>query len=114
MGAVGKLFGKKGWFYRVAGEKVAAIDGPCEYTLPPYNHYVVLAPKDSGETARQISRQLGGITVLIVDANDLGCKILGSSDKGADLEMFLHLLKQNPLGQSDQCTPIGIFRPVEM
>ena len=114
VGAAGKLIGKKGWFYRVAGEKVAAIDGPCEYTLPPYNRYVVLAPADSGETAKRISRQLGGITVLVVDANDLGCKILGSSDGSVDLELFLKLLKQNPLGQSDQCTPIGIFRPMQV
>ena len=40
--AVGKLFGIRGWFYKVAGYKARSIDGPCDYTLPPYNEYVVL------------------------------------------------------------------------
>lgn len=113
VGAVGKLFRQKGWFYRVAGDCVAAIDGPCSYTLPPYNQYVVLAPLNPNQAAERVSKQLGGIQVLIVDANDLGCKILGVSDPGIDCGMFLELLRQNPLGQSSQCTPIGIFRPVE-
>jgi len=112
-GAVGKAFRQKGWFYRVAGKKVAAIDGPCSYTLPPYNTYVVLAPSDSENTARQISKWLGGADVLVVDANDLGCNILGKSDSGLDSEMFSALLRQNPLGQSSQSTPVGIFRPVQ-
>lgn len=111
VGAVGKFFHQKGWFYRIAGEKVAAIDGPCSYTLPPYNKYVVLAPADSEGTARQVSKWLGGKPVLIVDANDLGCNILGKSDQGLDSELYLNLLRQNPLGQSTQCTPAGIFRP---
>ena len=40
--AVGKLFHKRGWFYKIAGYKARSIDGPCDYTLPPYNEYVVL------------------------------------------------------------------------
>ncbi len=112
VGAVGKVFHQKGWFYRIAGEHVAAIDGPCSYTLPPYNKYVVLAPLDSEAVAVRISKLLGGNSVLVVDANDIGCKILGKSDKNIDSELFLNLLRQNPLGQSAQCTPIGIFRPI--
>lgn len=45
-GALGRLSGQKGWFYQVAGKKASTIDGPCGYTLPPYNHYVVLGPSD--------------------------------------------------------------------
>ena len=37
--AVGKLFHKRGWFYTIAGYKARSIDGPCDYTLPPYNEY---------------------------------------------------------------------------
>ena len=32
--AVGKLFHKRGWFYKIAGYKARSIDGPCDYTLP--------------------------------------------------------------------------------
>ncbi len=109
---IGKIFGKSGWFYVVAGEKAAAIDGPCSCTLPPYNEYVVLAPFSPHESARRISSCLGGVRTLVVDANDLGCKILGSSEPDIDVEMYLELLRQNPLGQSSQQTPVGILRPV--
>ena len=112
VGLIGKLLHKKGWFYMVAGSRVAAIDGPCSYTLPPYNEYVVLAPLNPNRTARHASRQLGGKLVLVVDANDLGCRILGNSDKSIDKSIYTTLLGQNPLGQSCQCTPIGILRPV--
>lgn len=112
-GMAGKIFGIKGLFYRVAGYRAASIDGPCSYTLPPYNKYVVLSPKDPDKTARRISRMLGGNIVLIIDANDYGCVILGSSAERCAYEKFEWLLRQNPLGQSTQCTPIGILRPMK-
>lgn len=54
--AVGKLFGVRGWFYKIAGTRAAAIDGPCEWTIPPYNTAVVLAPKEPDAVAVQLSR----------------------------------------------------------
>ena len=42
--AVTKLFGRKGDFYRIAGDKARAIDGPTSGTIPPYNKAVVLGP----------------------------------------------------------------------
>ncbi|MCI8332592.1 MAG: F420-0--gamma-glutamyl ligase [Clostridiales bacterium] len=110
-GMVGKLLHRHGWFYKIAGRKAAAIDGPCSYTLPPYNKYIVLAPADPCRTACDISDRLGGNTVLIIDANDLGCEILGTSDQKTDVSIYKKLLRQNPLGQSTQSTPIGILRP---
>lgn len=112
-GMLGKLFHRHGWFYKVAGRRAASIDGPCSYTLPPYNKYVVLSPADPTETARRVSYQIGGNTVLVVDANDLGCNVLGASDNNTDFCVWEKLLRQNPLGQSTQSTPIGILRPVK-
>lgn len=111
VGALGKVLHRKGWFYHVAGYRAAAIDGPCHWTIPPYNHYVVLAPEKPDAVARAVSAKLGGNLVLVVDLNDFGGKILGKSDAGADEEALLPLLKQNPLGQTDECTPVGILRP---
>jgi hypothetical protein len=62
--------------------------------------------------AEDLSETLGGILVLIVDINDLGGEILGTSDDGVDRKIFLELLKQKPLGQADQCTPMGFLRPL--
>ena len=86
--AVGKLFGIRGWFYKIAGYKARAIDGPCDYTLPPYNHYVVLAPAEPDETAARISKRIG-IPVTITDINDLEGAILGTSDPGMDRELLV-------------------------
>lgn len=51
IGAIGKLFRKRGWFYIIAGPKASSIDGPCPNTIPPYNECVVLGPLNPDETA---------------------------------------------------------------
>lgn len=112
-GALGKLMGVKGWFYHVAGIRAAAIDGPCPWTIPPYDQCTILAPLEADKVCRELSRQLGGLVVLVVDVNDLGASILGRSHSGLEEEKILGLLHQNPLGQSDQSTPIGILRRQE-
>jgi len=109
---IGKLLHKKGWFYVVAGPKASSIDGPCHNTLPPYNHYVVLGPSDPDETARRIAKAVGQ-KVMIIDLNDLGGNILGTSDQSIDREWAVRTLKDNPLGQSHEQTPMGILRKAE-
>ncbi|MGI5895043.1 MAG: coenzyme F420-0:L-glutamate ligase [Candidatus Merdivicinus sp.] len=108
-GALGRLFHQKGWFYRIAGFKAAAVDGPCSFTIPPYNHYVVPAPDHPERVAGEL-KQLTGHTVLIIDCNDIGGKILGYSDTKEKEQIYLEILKQNPLGQSTEQTPLGIIR----
>lgn len=112
IGCIGKIFKQSGWFYHVAGRRVAAIDGPCHYTLPPYNQFVVLAPILPDEVSEYIKMQLGCKQVLIVDCNDLGVDILGNSGDCIDLITMKKILKQNPLGQSIEQTPVGIIRIV--
>lgn len=107
--ALGKLFRKRGWFYKVAGYKARSIDGPTQNTIPPYNNYVVLGPKKPNEVAKTVSERLG-CTVLVVDINDIDGVILGSSDKTLDRALFVRILKDNPLGQDCQQTPMGIIR----
>lgn len=106
---VGKLFHQKGWFYTVAGYKARSIDGPCHNTIPPYNHYVVLGPLEPDRVAREIADQVGH-RVIIVDINDLEGQILGTSDTSMDRKLYARILKDNPLGQDDQQTPMGIIR----
>ena len=106
---VGKLLGKKGWFYTVAGPKARGIDGPTEGTIPPYDHYVVLTPDDPMGTSKRLARALGH-PVAIVDINDLGANILGFSEQQPTLDQLAKILGDNPLGQSSECTPMGIIR----
>lgn len=109
--AVGKLFGRRGWFYLVAGEKAAAIDGPCPNTIPPYNRCVVPGPLHPDQECRRLSLALG-CSVAIVDVNDLGGKVLGVSSEKLDRRLIVQALWDNPLGQGDEHTPAGILRRV--
>ena len=106
---IGKIFGKRGWFYIVAGPKARGIDGPCDCTIPPYDNYVVLIPDDPMGTAKRLAQALG-YPVAIVDINDLGANILGFSETQPSLEWLAEALGDNPLGQSRECTPMGILR----
>ena len=106
---IGKILGKKGWFYIVAGPKARGIDGPTEGTIPPYDHYVVLTPADPMGTAKRLAQALGH-PVAIVDINDLGANILGFSEKKPTLDWLARALGDNPLGQGSESTPMGILR----
>ena len=106
---VGKILGQKGWFYHIAGNKARSIDGPCPNTLPPYNKYVVLGPKNPMKTAKNIADRIG-YGVAIVDINDLGANILGYSKIDLPVETLCKILKDNVLGQSGECTPMGVIR----
>jgi len=111
--AVTKLFGRKGDFYRIAGDKARAIDGPTSGTIPPYNKAVVLGPERPREVAQRVKALLGGVPeVAVVDINDLGGNILGSTLDRAQEKRLVAILKDNPLGQGHQSTPLGIVRAV--
>ena len=110
--ALTKPFGKKGVFYDVAGYKATSIDGPTPNTLPPYNQDVVLGPDQPDRVAKLISESLGDSKVAIVDINDLSGVILGVSHKSIDKNLLVRILKDNPLGQDHEQTPLGIIRKI--
>ncbi|MDR1734096.1 MAG: coenzyme F420-0:L-glutamate ligase [Oscillospiraceae bacterium] len=108
--ALTKPFGVRGVFYKIVGDAGRAIDGPCDYTIPPYNHYAKLAPKDPDKVARQLSAHLGGIPVIIIDANDIGREVLGRSSEDIPIPLCKEIFRDNPLGQKDQGTPLCLVR----
>lgn len=110
--AVTKLMGKKGVFYEIAGYRAQSIDGPTPNTLPPYNKHVVLGPDRPDEVAKEVSAALGGIRVAIVDINDLNGVILGASHSDMNRDLLVRILKDNPLGQDHEQTPLGIIRKI--
>ena len=112
--AVTKLFGRRGDFYRIAGDKARSIDGPTPHTIPPYNKAVVLGPKDPDAVAARLKAKLGtGNEVAVVDINDIGGNILGSTLDRAGEQRLVRILGDNPLGQGHQSTPLGIIRRTE-
>ncbi|MCQ2384623.1 MAG: coenzyme F420-0:L-glutamate ligase [Paludibacteraceae bacterium] len=110
--AVTKPFGVRGAFYKVCGPKAYAIDGPCDCTIPPYNRYAKMAPKNPDKVAREMKEKLGN-EFIVLDANDLNVDILGKSSKNLDENFLKALFKDNPLGQNSQQTPIAIVRKAE-
>lgn len=108
--AIGKLFGRSGDFYRIAGRRVAMIDGPTPYTIPPYNQYVVPAPLHPERVAKEVEDKLG-ISCAIVDVNDIGREVIALSPKSPlSVDTIAAVLRDNPLGQGSQQTPMGLIR----
>ncbi len=109
-----KLFGRSGDFYNVAGYKARSIDGPTSGTIPPYDKHVVLGPLHPKKVANEIRTFFDkDIQVSVVDINDLGGNILGQSDNTTFTnEELITILKDNPLGQGTESTPMGIIRKI--
>ena len=103
----GRLIGKRGLFYRVLGEAIAAIDGYTG-TLPPFERTIVLGPKDPDGVAAGLARACGAHAV-VVDANDLGvAKVLGASP-AVDRALVAAALRANPHGNGDEQTPVVVL-----
>ena len=110
-GAIGKVFGQPGFFYRVAGDQARLIDDVTG-TLPPYDKFVVLGPDNAQGIVDQIQRETG-LSAAIVDVNDLkAVKILAATS-----DLSVNFLKQalitNPAGNADEQTPVVLIRPTE-
>jgi len=110
-GAIGKLFKVSGWFYVVSGAQVAQIDDILG-SIPPYDYYVIMGPKDPFALSNRIAGSLKvGVKAAVVDANDLGIAwAVGYSD-GVDAKALEGSMSDNPAGNQDQMTPVVIVRP---
>ena len=113
-GAVTRPFRMRGVFYRVAGGRVNAIDGPSSANLPPYDTWACKAPSDCEGEVRRIATGIAARTghkveVAIIDANDLAAEVFATTP-GIDAETVLRIVVDNPLGQSAEQTPFGLVR----
>jgi len=111
IGGIGKLLGIRGLFYNIAGNGARLIDGAAEYVIPPYNRYVSKGPKEANKLAGQLAKRLN-VPVAIIDINDYGGQIVGSSKElgRKSHPKLTKILKDNPLGQTNESTPIVIIR----
>ncbi|WP_353892754.1 coenzyme F420-0:L-glutamate ligase [Proteinivorax hydrogeniformans] len=111
LSAIGKIFGIRGIFYKVAGNNIAGLDGFYGEAFDEYSHIGILNPIKPEKVCQEIEDKLG-IANAIVDANDLGIEILGRSD-GVHYsnEQMEKMLRDNPAGQEDEQTPLILYRP---
>ena len=112
--AAGKVLRRKGWFYKIAGPTVEAIDGPTWNTLPPHNEQAKLGPKDPDGVAARLAEFLSSgkehaVGAAIIDASDLTANVLGAS-AGVSRDLVETLMRDNPLGQGHEQTPVCVLR----
>ncbi len=104
----GKLLGRRGWFYRIAGPGTAMIDDVAA-ALPPHDHHIVFGPGKPDQLATELSESLG-TAVAVVDANHrTGAWVVGASP-GVDRRWVEAALADNPAGNEDEQTPVVLIR----
>lgn len=106
--AVTRPLGIRGVFYRVAGPVARDLDGG----RPPFEH--LLFPPLSTAEARALCEGLQrrlGCGVAVVDINDYGGSVRGRSSAAPASDDIFRLMRDNPMGQRDQRTPLGVLMP---
>lgn len=114
IGAVGKLFGKRGLFYKILGVEVAGIDGFYDHSaFQSYHQMATLTPKNPDRVCQRIEDKTG-IPTMLVDANDIDVVILGTSLtlRCVAEDILIEYIKDNPAGQDDECTPFVLIRDI--
>ena len=106
--AITRPFGLRGAFYLIAGRNARGMDG----MRPPLEH-MLIPPLDPREAARLAEKLADAVSVpvAIVDINDRGGSIRALSRHAPPARLLQRVLRDNPLGQRDQATPLGLVRP---
>jgi len=108
IGILGRIIGRQGDFYRVAGKSVAVIDD-CTGTLPPFDKYVVMGPADLEGVVRSIKEKTG-LEAAIVDVNDLRRVDILALTCPEHREYLEKALVSNPAGNANEQTPIVLIK----
>lgn len=106
--ACGRIIGRRGDFYRVAGHHLALIDDVAG-TMWPFDRHIILGPKDSQKIVDRI-REVTGAEAVIADVNDIKKADILAASKGVDQGALIKDLEDNPFGNDDQQTPIVILK----
>ena len=109
-GGIGKLFGKRGVFYKIVGPEISGLDGFYGDVFEDYADFGIRLPENPTGVCNGIYEKTG-VKAMIVDANDLNVEILGNTDDiGYTEEELIALIKDNPAGQTKTLTPIVLIR----
>jgi hypothetical protein len=108
----GRLFRQKGWFYLVAGLNARMMDAEHTMGIAEFYECCIPAPAGPPGTARALKAATGYDTA-ICDINDINPAWCVATTLSKDRKRLLERsFDDNPLGQSDEQTPIGIWREV--
>jgi hypothetical protein len=107
---IGRLLGKKGWFYLVAGLNARMMDAEHTMGIAEFYEMCIPAPADPPGTCRELKSQTG-YDIAICDINDIAPAWCVASTLPKDrVRLLERSFDDNPLGQTDEQTPIGIWR----
>jgi hypothetical protein len=108
----GRLLGKRGWFYLVAGLNARMMDAEHTMGVAEFYECCIPAPADPPGTVRAL-KAATGFDVAICDINDISPAWCVASTLSPERARLLERsFDDNPLGQTDEQTPIGIWREV--
>ncbi len=107
-GAVGKLMGKPGIFYKLARQ--ASLTDDVTGTMPPFDKHIVYGPRNSDAICETIVQRTGCYGAVIADVNDLKRSAVLGTSRGMDPQRIARILIDNPFGNDSQMTPIVIIK----
>jgi hypothetical protein len=106
----GRLLSQRGWFYLVAGLDARMMDAEHTMGVKAFYEMVIPAPADPPGTVRALKAATGH-DVAICDINDVKPAWCVATTLPPDRRRLLERsFDDNPLGQRDEQTPIGIWR----
>ncbi|WP_243174869.1 coenzyme F420-0:L-glutamate ligase [Desulfofundulus sp. TPOSR] len=106
--ALGRLIGRRGFFYLVAGRELAFIDDIAG-TMWPYERHIILGPHKPDKIVAAIKEDTGA-EVVIADVNDIKCVDILAATSPASVKIAKEALVDNPFGNDDQQTPIVVIK----
>ncbi|MEI6426960.1 MAG: F420-0:Gamma-glutamyl ligase [Pseudanabaena sp. ELA607] len=110
IGALAKAFLRvPGVFYMLAGEQARLIDDVTG-TLPPYDQFIVLGPREPQKVVDEIKERTG-LEAAIVDVNDLKRVKVLAATAGVSENLLNQALLHNPAGNAAEQTPVVLIRP---
>jgi hypothetical protein len=109
-GAVTRVFGRHGDFYRIAGNRISEIDGFNPDALAPFDEFAMIGPARPDDYCQRIEDSYG-VPTVIIDGNNINVEVLGAS-RGVPVTraQARAILLDNPMGQDDEMTPIMLVR----
>jgi F420-0:gamma-glutamyl ligase len=102
------VLGRRGDFYRLAGDQASLVDD-ITGNMPPFDKHIVLGPSHPEQVVASIKERFG-VDAAIVDANDLGRTKILAATGGISQKLLLKVFRTNPAGNAAQQTPLVILR----
>jgi F420-0:gamma-glutamyl ligase-like protein len=112
VGAIGKLIGRKGDFYRIAGMQAALVDAATTSPVPPYNETVIKEPQNPKQVCDELNAEFG-FGFAVMDINDIGGSWMIGGSQGGNKHFIETGMNANPQGQGSELTPLCIVRRMD-